>query len=480
MSYAKKTLFGTIWNVSLNVYNQAASFIVYALLARILLVEDFGLIAFCFLLTEMAVLFGNFGVNQILIQRPRWSHKLASNCFWLLLTFGSLLGFTLAFIAGPISNKFFYSGSWSMLALLGLIPVISSLSLVSYARMMRYFQYRQIAVFNMLSTTIGAFISIFGVIEGFGVWAVIWGRVVQCLTLTLCLIIADRFVPTITFSKNIFQVILKFGLPLFYQTAVSFLSDRSVAIVVAALLGATQFAYIALAQRAFRMIKETTITPLNGILLPAFSRLKDKATIAQQFARIVTISSTFVMPLFLGAAAVSKEIVVIAFGEKWQTSSSLFSLLCFTMILNSLIWYIPQAMVSIKRTDISFKMSLITAIFNVTLCAFGAFYSTKGAVIGLLISSILLFPVKFAIARRYIPIDIKKVISGAMPAIVCSMLMYTVLYCLSFAVSFSNLYLAFIIKITLGMMLYLILFTLLFKNPMNYVFTEIKFLLKRS
>lgn len=479
MSYAKKTLFGTIWNVGLNIYNQAASFVIYALLARILLVEDFGLIAFCFLLTEMTVLLGNFGVNQILIQRHRWSQKLATNCFWFLLTAGALLGIILAVVAGPISDQFFYSGSWPMLAALGLIPILNSISLVSYARLMRSFQFRKIAVYNMISTTVGAILSIWGVLNGYGVWAVVWGRVLQTLSLSICVILTDRFIPNLTFSVRIFRVILRFGLPLFYQTSVNFLADRSVALATAALLGATQFAYIALAQRAFRMIRDTTITPLNGILLSAFSRLKEKDKIAEQYVRVVKMASMIIIPLFIGAAAVSHELIEIAFGDKWQISSTLFTLLCFTIICNSLVWYIPQALVSLNRPDMSFKLTAITAITNFTFCLTGAIHSTMGAVIGLLCASLFLMPIKFRIAKNHLPLSLLAVLIAASPAIFASCVMFATVRVSGIFIDLDNIFLNCIIKVFIGIFTYLFCYAFLFKKQMRCALTEIRTLTRK-
>lgn len=479
MSYAKKTMFSTIWNVGLNIYNQAATFVVYALLARILLVEDFGLIAFCFLLTEMTVLFGNFGVNQILIQRPRWSQNLASNCFWFLLVAGGLLGAVLGFVAGPISNQFFYEGSWSMLAVLGLIPILNSISLVSYARMMRNFQYKQIATLNMIATTIGAVISIWGVLAGFGVWAVVWGRVIQTITLTVCVVSFDKFIPNFTFSAKIFRVILKFGLPLFYQTAVHFLSDRSLAIAVAASLGATQFAYIALAQRAFRMIREVTITPLNGILLSAFSRLGDKTRIEGQYVRVVKLASTIIIPLFIGAASVSEELIEIAFGDKWQISATLFTMLCFTIIFNSLAWYIPQVLVSIKRTDLSFRLHLLTALFNLAFCIIGAQHSPTAAVIGLLLSSIILFPIKFILIRRYLKLRLNQVLIAAIPAMICSLIMFSTVKWVSINYAFESMPIAIVTKIAIGATTYIGAHIILFRTSLKLAFLEIRGLVRK-
>lgn len=431
MTNSKKTIFGTFWNVTLNFFNQASALIIYALLARILDVKDFGLIAFCFLITEMALLFGNFGVNQILIQRNRWSDRLASTCYWFLVAIAIFFALVIIGIVAPFSEHYFYKNSGLMLSFLSLVPIINSFSLVSLARMQRNFQNKAITKINVLGTTVGGGLSVYLVFSGYSVWAVIIGRVLQTI-ITSCIIIhVDKFRPKYPIDKKIVTHIANFGLPLFYNTCLNFVSQRSINLVTAFVLGSTQFAFVSVAQRAFRMISEITVTPLNGILLPSFSRVKEKHNLTAVYVRVVRLAATVIVPIYIGIAALSQEVVYLVFGPQWNISASILAILCFTIIPNILVWFLPALLISRSHTKVAFRSNLISTLSNLVSCSIGASISLEYAVIGLLLSFTLTAPLKFFIANQCVTVKAFDVIMAASPAILSAVFMYTACFLLS-------------------------------------------------
>lgn len=465
MTTAKKTVFGAAWNVFLNFFNQFAALVIYALLARILNVEEFGLIAFCFLITEMMILLGNFGVNQILIQKAKWSERLAANCYWFLLLISIFFALIIVIFIAPLSEHFFYHDSALMLILLATVPVISSFSLVSAARLQRNFQNKTITKINITGTTIGGALSVFLVLNGYGVWSVIIGRVVQSILTTALFIYVDRYVPRYAIEKKYIKYILNFGLPLFYDTVLNFLSQRSLNFTTAFLLGSTQFAFVSVSQRAFRMISEITVTPLNAILLPGFSRLKQGADLTSVYVRVISLASCIIVPMYLGVAILANELVFLVFGPQWHESAILLVLLCFTIVPNISVWFLPSLLISRAQTKPIFRFNVITTILKFVFCGFGALYSVEWSLIGLLIASFISVPVKLFITKKYIEISSLTIIKSCLPATISATVMFAVTS-IFFNNYFSDLSIvwAIIFKVLFGVIIYLICMLVLFQH----------------
>jgi len=480
MTTAKKTVFGTFWNVLLNIFNQASSLIVYALLARILNVEQFGLIAFCFLMTEMVILFGNFGVNQILIQKSRWSNRLASSCFWFLLLISIVFAMILALIIAPISNNFFYTGSGMMLASLALAPIINSLSLVSLARMQRNFQYRPIAVVNAVSTTIGGGTSVFMVFQGYGVWAVVFGKLLQTTITTVLFVLYDKFIPMTVIKLKHVKVILNFGLPLFYTTCLNFFSSKSINFITAFLLGSAQFAFVSVAQRASRMLSEVTMTPLNATLLPAFSRVSRNTNLSDVYIRVVKIASVLIVPLYFGVAAIAEEVVFIVFGAQWEVSAELLRVLCFTISANVLGWFLPSMLVARGHTALVFKLNFYAMLSNIILITLGALHSVEGAVYGLFLSTIVTVIIKFRLVKSKVDISLTKVFLASLPALISSVVMVIVSFItFKYADLETTMFSLLILKILLGVFTYCALMFTVFYKHSKHVSTDLFSVLKK-
>ncbi|MDP5029947.1 oligosaccharide flippase family protein [Paraglaciecola sp.] len=481
MTTAKKTLFGTIWNVLLNIFNQASSLIVYVLLARILSVEEFGLMAYCFLITEMVILFSNFGVNQILIQKPNWSERLASNCFWFLLIISVLLGLILSGIIAPLSEFYFYEGSGVMLVALATVPILNSISLVSLAKLQRHFQNRVITIINVVCTTIGGGISILLVFQGYGVWSVIVGRILQTLFTTILFLSVERYIPKYPLRKKYFYLIFKFGLPLFYNTCLTFVSTRSINLATAFLLGSAQFAFVSVAQRALRMLSEITLTPLNAVLLPAFSRVDKNTKLSDVYCRVVTIASTLVLPMYLGLGAVSEEAVFLLFGEQWGSSADLLLIFCFGSVVSVLGWFLPTLLISKGHTSQSFKINVIATVFNIIFTIVGAYFSAKMAVLGLLLAAVTSLPIRFSLTNKTIPISLFEVFKASLPALISSLVMFCAIIwgfdLLHLELAILPLLLA---KIGFGFAVYTFIMLVVFKKQSYQVIGQIVPLLKKK
>jgi len=465
MTVAKNTVLGALWNVSLNFYSQLASLVIFALLARILGVDEFGLMAFCFLITEMMVLLGNFGINQILIQRLNWNDRLASNCYWFLLLLSLFFAFIVITVIGPLSEKFIYDGSGFMLIALVSVPIISSLSLVSLARLQRTFRNKRITQVNILSITLGGVISVYFVFQGFGVWAVIVGRVVQAALASLLLIAIDKFVPRYPLKKTYVKYILSFGAPLFYNTCLHFFSMRSINFTTALVLGSTQFAFISVSQRAFRVVSEVTLTPLNSILLPSFSRAKHSADLTSVYVRVVRLSSSIVVPIYIGVGLLAKELVSLVFGPKWELSGDLLTILCFTVLPQMPVRFLASLLISKAHTKPVFKYDLIAAVLMLVFCIVGALNSIEWSLYGLLLANIVAIPIKFYIAKKYIVLSATSILKAVAPAVFSAMVMFIFVWILD-TVYFTELsiFLAIFLKVLVASSIYITVMLVFFRN----------------
>ena len=88
MSIKKKATRGSIWISLTRTGINITDFLVYAYLARILSLEEFGLAGFCFLFVEFANTLVNAGVNQNLVQRDQWETKYAASTMTFVFFMG--------------------------------------------------------------------------------------------------------------------------------------------------------------------------------------------------------------------------------------------------------------------------------------------------------------------------------------------------------------------------------------------------------
>ena len=135
MSLKAKSLKGAFFNLSANGAGQLVNFVVYAIMARILGVEEFGLVAICLMVTDFCNLFVTVGVSQNLIQRKEWDNNFASLSFWFLMGVSLVIAILMFAVAVPVAWYTYSELAAQLIAALAIIPLANGLRLVHKAKM---------------------------------------------------------------------------------------------------------------------------------------------------------------------------------------------------------------------------------------------------------------------------------------------------------------------------------------------------------
>jgi teichuronic acid exporter len=475
MSLKLKAASGVFWNISANGFNQLVNFFVYLLLARLLNVEDFGLVAFAFLVIEFSTIFVTLGINQNLIQRAVWCDKFASSAFWLTLILSSSLALILVLCVAP-ATYFLYSPQAAYLILaLAILPVFTGFRLTHVAKLQREFHNKKIAGIESLAILIGGGISVILALEGYQAWALVFGRIAQSIVDMLLIWYKTQFWPSWQIHREDIKEITSFGLPLVYMSLLTFFSTKAMNIVVGLFLGPVMFAFLTLARRPFMVLQNLLMQQLNKITFAAVSRVPDD-DVPSVYYRILSLTAFFVIPVYLGFGAVSEPFINLFLDEKWQPSISLMYLLCLQAPAFIIYWYLPALLVSRAQTKSALNINIIVCLSNIIFALGGAFFGVQGVIIGVILAGYLSLPIRFKIISKFIDISLWQSIKQIVPFVFSGFLMYFVVLWLSVSdfLTIANPVVKFISLIIVGGIIYLTTLLILFSRNLKAVVIELK------
>ena len=142
-------------------------------LARLLMPEDFGLIAMVAAITGFATIFVDLGTRDALAQRDRVTEGEVSALFWI--TFG--VGITLtaaAILCSPFIARFYAEPRLEPVTIaLSLTFVLPSLYYQQYALMRRALLFQRLAVIDVGANVIATAVAVLVAYEGYGYWALV-------------------------------------------------------------------------------------------------------------------------------------------------------------------------------------------------------------------------------------------------------------------------------------------------------------------
>ena len=175
------------WSALQSWGGQLAGFIVYAILARYLEPEAFGLIAMAMVYIAFTQLFVDQGLSVAVIQRAELSNLHLSTAFWTNVVAGLLLSGCGYFLAQTIGSFYNQPNLIPVLQTLSVLLFTNSLCSIQSAIYRRNLNFKPLALAALFSSSIGGFIGVVMAIRGFGVWSLV-GQQVSASLIQICIL----------------------------------------------------------------------------------------------------------------------------------------------------------------------------------------------------------------------------------------------------------------------------------------------------
>tara|TARA_R110001599_G_scaffold122530_1_gene294567 strand:+ start:22053 stop:23513 length:1461 start_codon:yes stop_codon:yes gene_type:complete len=476
MSLKKQAARGGFWISLTTTGTSVIDFFVFAYLARILSLEDFGLVAFCMIFIEFVNIAINSGVNQNIVQRKVWDPNYASSTLVYVFSLAVLASIGLILIGSPIAYYAYSQEAAYVLMSLAPITILISLQVVFNGKLVREFKNKQMGVVRFITSLVSAIIIISLAELDYGLWSLVIGRLFSAgFELVLMSYIAN-FKPKLYFNKEDKKELREFCLPLLGSALLASLNKKASILFTGLVLGPAKFALLNAAKRGETMINQITMTSINSMVVPSFSRVKKEANLGDLYIKLVVITATIVIPIFMGLAAISDPFVTVLFGEKFSESAEFMTISAFGMFTSIIGWFFPTLLVSQGKTGDAFKLNIINIVTNLIIVAATIWFGIKIMLLSLVVGGFLIMPLRFKVLSKHVAINIKKLMLCLFPPYFSALAMFVIVMSskrfLSELIPYDILLLLSLIS--LGFLSYLAINVIFFNRHTRSQITEIK------
>jgi len=310
------------------------SFASMAVLARLLMPADFGIMTTSLIVIGLAtaIFDGAFAIG--LVQRKEISDEYVSSAFWLSLIFAFVL-FLLICAVTPLVSVFFHSNGYQLMyAISGSSLIFKAIENTSLAYLRRTSRFKHIVIYQVGSSLIGyGPVSIVMALQGYGAWSLVWGQfAVSVLAGAGAFYMAKlplKFVLTRQSIRDIFETSGHFTASQVLNWAALTGSNS----VVAHTLGVRELGLYSRAWKLLDIATAVSAAPFSSVLVPAFARMQTdpaKANAALRKALELTVPFFAVFSALVVVHA--QAIVDICLGKKWGASVLLIQILFCVLI----------------------------------------------------------------------------------------------------------------------------------------------------
>ena len=455
-NYSKKSvLAGFFWRFAERIGAQGVKLLVEIVLARILLPEDYGLIALVTVFITVLNVFVDSGLGNALIQKKDADDLDFSSVFWFNIGWCVVLYFIL-FVFSPVFATFYGKIELTpVLRVLGLQIIISGVKNVEQAYVSKTMQFKKF-FFSTLGGTIGAaVIGIFMAYHGFGVWALVAQHLFNTLVDTIILWITVKWRPKFMFSWQRFKRLYSFGWKLLVSSLIDTVYSEIRQLVIGKFYSSSDLAYYNRGRQFPFLFINNVNSSIDSVLLPTFSQEQNNRKKVKAMMRKSIKMSTYIMaPLLMGLAFVGEPFVRLILTEKWLPCVPFMRVFCITFMFYPIHTANLNAIKAMGKSDLFLKLEIVKKIVGIITLLLTMRISVMAMAYSLLVTSVLSQIINSWPNRKLLDYKYIDQLIDILPGILLAVFMG---FCVSFVARFGlGDLVTLILQIIAGVIIYLI------------------------
>ena len=457
---------------------QGIQFTISIILARLLVPDDYGIVALISIFIQIASVFVQNGFGTALIQKKEYDDCDFSSIFYLNLLVATICYFLL-FFAAPFISRFYNKEI--------LIPVIRVISLslffgaincVQGAYVSKTMQFKRFFYSNIGAVLGSGIIGIILAYNNFGVWSLVIQQLLNDFLSTVILWVTVKWRPKLLFSFSRVKSLFSFGWKLLCSGLLDTVFRNIYNLIVGKIYDSQILGFFNRGHQFPQVIASNLDGSIQSVMLPTLSANNENPSEVKRITRRSISTSAFVlMPCMFGLAAVAEPLVKVLLTEKWLPCVPFLQLACISYALYPIHTANLTGINALGRSDIFLKLEILkkcVTVLNILITLpLGIYAMAIGQVVSGFISTFInAYPNKKLMGYSYF-----EQWKDLIPSFVISILMAGVVWIMNF-ISITPL-LLLIIQIIVGIIVYVVLAKLFKLEVYNYFVNTLKGFIKR-
>ena len=421
-SLSRVTLTGLIWFMGQTVIARLSGLISQLFLARLLIPEDFAVLALAVTATAIIGVLQDFGVEDILVQRSRRMAYWSTPALFVGLPLG-LMSMAVVMILAPWAARLYHSPQVApMLYIMSVNMPLVAIATVPVAALRHSMRFGFLAAYNSSELILVQVATVLLAYFGLGAFA---------FAIPGPLAAAVRVIVFWRASRPKFHRLRRRQLRIMAsQGGVLFASKLTHALVnqgdyfilglvaTKAELGAYYFSF----RIAFQPVAALAGN-FQAILFPALSKFSHQPELQRDLAiEASEILAYLIMPIGWMIAALAPHLFPLVFGHKWDAAIPLTQILSIALAFDAIAWVAGALLNTRGEFTRAFQTAFFLApVFFVAVGAGALAGSAYGAAWGVMVYYVIGGPVYYHVTFRRLGVSIGKILSICfVPAILCA------------------------------------------------------------
>ncbi|MBR1415344.1 MAG: lipopolysaccharide biosynthesis protein [Prevotella sp.] len=362
----EKTAKGLFWGAMNNGVQQLLGIVFGIIMARLLVPEEFGLVAMILVFSAIANALQNSGFSTALINEKEQRAENYNSVFWFNILMGLGL-YVVLFFCAPLIADYYHEPRLVWLSRYAFLSfVISSTGVAQAAYLYKNLRAKELAKANIIGVLLSSGVAVAMAWAGCSYWSIATQTNLFILISTLLRWHYSEWRPArrvdFTFVKRAFP----FSIKILLSEMLTQLNNNVMNILLGRYFGSHStgqynqayqwnFKGYSLVQNMMKQVDQTVLVSLSD------ERERQLAVLR----KMVRFAAFIACPLMLGFGLVAKEFIVLTISEVWLTSAGYIQILCVAGAVIPVSTLLTDLVISKGRSDIFLWSTLAFAVCQI-------------------------------------------------------------------------------------------------------------------
>lgn len=369
MGLRRKMATGAVWRFLDLGLQQLSALLVFAVIARLIGPEEYGLVSMCYIFLALASAFITGLVDPIISLQIKDDLRL-STLFWTVLALGAGLSLLTFGLAGPFALLMGDGRLTPMLQVFAALPVLVAAYLVPASLLVASLDFRAYTIRTFISTLLGGAVGIGMALKGYGAYALFGQQLVLYLVTNAVVWATSDWRPKRLYSLEALRASINLGLSQSGSSFVQFFVQNTPRMMIGFFCGPAAAGQLVFVMRLRHVLNDCLMYPIISVIHPAFSSIQDRLEEQSRILDdVMALCGFLVFPFIALAAAMAPVYIPLFFGSAWTDTVPLLLFYFISAVSVTGVNILGDLMRAHKQIPAFFRMQIILAVVWVSISA---------------------------------------------------------------------------------------------------------------
>lgn len=323
---SKNVTVGAVWMIGMRLIDRGIGFFSTIILARLLVPEDFGVVAMAMAVLSLIEIGGQFGFDVALIRNWQASRAHYDSAWTLSVGYGLFTALALAILAVPSAAYFHEPRLTPIIFVLAVISFIQSLENIGIIYFRKNFQFNKDFQLSFTKKLISFTVTLVLAYIFRSYWSLLGGIAASRISGVILSYWLHPYRPRFNFSE--ISGLLIFSRWIVLRGIINYFIERGPVFLIGRFFGASVLGMVNISREISTLPTTELIFPIMRAVFPGYAAIAhDRTRLANSFLMVQGVIVLITVPAGVGIVMLADPIVKLLLGSNWLATIPLIQIL---------------------------------------------------------------------------------------------------------------------------------------------------------